>query len=465
MSITSTSVIIKFDFCTEQTVGLITKVVGFVKAKYLIPVIDLLDLKANPRSSKTGPVTNAIQESIETDPALFPFKTKGILLASSRYERLERGRIKINPENFAIEGILDGGHNTLAIGLHILKKSMLHVGRPFPKGEKTWDIFKDLWVENRSCIDQYLEDVRADSSIGNLSFFVPVELLIPRDADDVACVDDFKNNLLEICEARNNNAELNISAKANQKGYFDALKELMRARDAALCDRIEWKTNDGGDVKVQDLIALTWIPLSLISPVHDEGGKLLEPISANKLYSAKGSCLKQFERLMASPEVTIKSGSDYRRELKNVEVSSAFRLAVELPELYDYIYEKFPSLYNAADGKYGRITAVKKLNESRKDKKSPFLSRPIDILTPEGYIMPLVYGLQALMTKKVTNGHTEIVWSQSPTVFLQANLEKIVKYYSGIISICDYDPQKVGKNAQSYEQALAGFKMAVANIL
>ena len=217
------SVIIKFDFSVEQTVGQITKVTGFMKAKYLIPVIDILDLKANPRSSKTGPVTTSIQESIESDCNLFPFKTKGILLASSQYERLERSRIKIMPDNFEIEGILDGGHNTLAIGLYILKQSMLYAGKPFPKGEKTWDRFKELWHENRSVIDIYLDELRKDSSIGNLSFYVPVELLVPRDAGDFACVEAFKNDLLEICEARNNNVELNISAKANQKGFFDGL--------------------------------------------------------------------------------------------------------------------------------------------------------------------------------------------------------------------------------------------------
>lgn len=62
----SKSVIIKFDFSNEQTVGKITKVVGLVKARYIIPVIDVLDLKTNPRSSKTGAVTKAIQESIST---------------------------------------------------------------------------------------------------------------------------------------------------------------------------------------------------------------------------------------------------------------------------------------------------------------------------------------------------------------------------------------------------------------
>ena len=69
------------------------------------------------------------------------------------------------------------------------------------------------------------------------------------------------------------------------------------------------------------------------------------------------------------------------------------------------------------------------------------------------------------MVNKTANGHKEITWAQPPMAFLRSNLGKIVKYYSGIISICDYDPQKVGKNAQSYEQALAGFKMAVAGIL
>ena len=67
----NTNVIIKLDFSTEQTVGEIAKIVGLTKAKYLIPIIDYLDLEANPRSSKTGSVTDAIQESIETDPTVF----------------------------------------------------------------------------------------------------------------------------------------------------------------------------------------------------------------------------------------------------------------------------------------------------------------------------------------------------------------------------------------------------------
>ena len=459
------SVIIKFDFSTEQTVGEITKIVGLVKAKYLIPIIDSLDLEANPRSSVTGSVTDAIQESIENDPTVFPFKTKGILLASSRYERLERGRIKISPDNPEIEGILDGGHNTLAIGLYILKKSLEFKAISFPRGAITWDKFKVLWNSNREIIDAYLDALRKDPDSEDFSFYVPVELIVPRNADDIMSVESFKNDLLEICAARNNNVQLPISAKANQRGYFDVLKSLLDNHNVAVSNRIEWKTNEGGDIKAQDLVALVWIPLALISPVKDANGRTIDPVLPQNIYRGKGGCLKQFEKVMSSPDVTIETSADYKRELRNAEVTSAFKIAVELPELYDYIYEMFPKLYNAAGGCYGNITAVKALNEKRKDKTTPFTNHSVDTMSPEGFIVPLVYGLQALMETKTIDGHKEIQWKQAPMIFLHHNLGKIVKYYSGIFSMCDYDPQKIGKNPQSYAQALSGFKMAIADIL
>lgn len=459
------SVIIKLDFPVEQTVGEITKIVGLTKARYLVPVIDFLDLDANPRSSKTCSVTDAIEESIEIDPAVFPFKTKGILLAASQYEHLERGRIKLTPDDPNIEGILDGGHNTLSIGLHILRKSLEYKGLPFPKGSKTWDEFKQLWQAKRDVIGEYLDALKKEPDGGSLNFYVPLELLVPRSAEGPVSVEAFKNDLLEICAARNNNVQLQVSAKANQLGYFDTLKRLMDKYNPALAKRIEWKTNDGGDIKAQDIIALAWIPLNLITPVKDANRRVLDPVLAQNIYRGKGGCLKQFEKLMSSPEVTVETAADYKRELQNPEVASAFRIAAELPELYDYIYAIFPALYNAAGGSYGHITAVKKLNEKRKDKKTPFTETEIETVSPEGYIVPLVYGLQALMENRIVDGRHEIHWTQPPRAFLQKNLPKIVAHYAGIFSMCDYDPQKIGKNPQSYAQALAGFKMAIAGIL
>lgn len=458
-------IIIKLDFPGEQTIGEITKLTGLIKAKYLIPVIDSLDLEANPRSSRTGSVTDDIQESIELDTNVFPFKTKGILLASSQYNRLERGRIKIIPNDLEIEGILDGGHNTLAIGLYILEKALQYKGHSLRKGSKTWDQFKSLWADERDTIDEYLDFLKEDNENNPLDFFVPVELLVPRDPDDYNSVEVFKSNLLDICAARNNNVQLQVSAKANQLGYFDDLKRLMDEYAPEVSARIEWKTNDGGDIKAQDIIALAWIPLHMIEGLKDSNGRAIGPVAPRQIYAGKGSCLKQFEKLMSSPDVTSTTSSDYRRELTNIQVLSALRITVQLPALYDYIYAAFPKLYNAAGGNYGHITAVKNLTNSRKEKVTPFFSKEIETLSPDGFIMPLVYGLQALLEKTSEDDHFQIRWRCSPVDFLEKNLDKIVANYIGLFSMCDYDPQKIGKNPQSYIQAVSAFKMALAGII
>jgi len=464
---TKKSITVRFEHSNEQQLGKITKVVGLVRAKSIIDIIDYLDLDANPRNSKTGPVTDAIQDSIRTDSELFPFKTKGILLAASSYERLERHRYKISIVNTALEGILDGGHNTLAIGLYILQEAFEYANEPFPRGNKTWDIFKELWNDNHDLIDEYRLAIKSQGDVdtpGPLDFYVPVELLLPSDPDDFDCVETFNANLLNINQARNNNVQLVLSAVANQKGYFEDLKSIMEKHNKDLYERIEWKTNAGGEVKVEDVVALTWIPLSLLEPVTDSDGKRVDPPVATKIYSGKALALKSFERFMSSPEVTTDT-ADYRAELKNSAVVSAFHIAAELPELYDYIYEKLPELYNAADGKYGLITAVKALNERRHVKKTPYLGKEIKTLSPDGFVAPLVYGLYALMEVHGSGKDARVVWKTDPWAFLEKNLPAIVARYKEVFSPWNYDPQKIGKAISSYNQVVDLYKMAYAGIL
>lgn len=467
MTTTTNSIIIKFENAGSQTVENVTKIVGLVKARYLVPVIDCLNLEANPRASKTGSVTEAIQETLRTNPALFPFMSKGILLASSQYQLLERNRIRITPDDPNIEGILDGGHNTLAIGLYILGCALEKEGITLTKKSKTWDEFKEIWIQNRDIIENYLNDLAKDPSNTEIDFYVPVELLVPRLADDASCIYDFKNELLNICAARNNNVQLRSEAKANQRGYFDYLKELVHQKDADLYNRIEWKTNDGGDIKAQDLIALAWIPLNLIDPVtsDDDSNKKIDHISPVKLYSSKGACLSQFEKLMSSPDVTYESDDDYKRVLCNDQVEAALKIAVELPTLYDYIYKHFPDYYNSTGGLYGRITAVKTLNEKRKVKVTPFTGVKVSQMSPEGFIIPIVYGLQAIMEMKLVNGKQQIVWKTDPHQFLIDNLEKVVHRCVGNMQMVNYDPQKVGKTLKCYTDALDAYKMAYAGWL
>ena len=88
-------------------------------------------------------------------------------------------------------------------------------GETLSRSSKNWDTFKALWKTNRNMIEAYLCDIQSGKAENKLDFLVPVELLVPRDTNDTACIYSFTNNLLEICEARNNNAELQLAAKAN----------------------------------------------------------------------------------------------------------------------------------------------------------------------------------------------------------------------------------------------------------
>ena len=63
----SNTTIIRLSQSFEQQIGLITRVIGLMSPKFLVGLIDQLDLDANPRNSRLGSVTNAIQESIEKD--------------------------------------------------------------------------------------------------------------------------------------------------------------------------------------------------------------------------------------------------------------------------------------------------------------------------------------------------------------------------------------------------------------
>lgn len=454
---------IRFYQKSEQVSGDVRKISGFVKVKDISVVIDDLDLEANPRASKTNTVTEAIQRSLITDAETFPFKTKGILLGSTNYESYDRDRYIIKPQDRTIEGILDGGHNTLAIGLHILSEAMNHANKPYRIVRDTkWEDFKNDWVTYREYVSQYLDYCKVSGvSSATVDTLVPVELLVPRDIEDAACIESFRNSLLEICAARNTNVQLSLTAKDNQSGLFDSLREIMEKYNPYLKKRVEWKPNEGSaDIKATEIIALTWIPLSFVEGIKNNDGKLIKPPSPQQLYSGVGACLKTYDKLMSSPQVTEASGDDYKRILINEEVESAFKVAADLPKLYDYIYENFPDAYNKAAGKYGSISAVKSLNEKKTTPLTPYGQKKVKLRNPTGFILPLVYGLKAIMVRtEKKNGEFEINWAVSnPKEFLDKHFYDVVESYKDLFSVCNYDPQKIGKQKVCYDMCFNSMK-------
>ena len=104
---------------------------------------------------------------------------------------------------------------------------------------------------------------------------------------------------------------------------------------------------------------------------------------------------------------------------------------------------------------------MKKADKNRKymrtQPETHFTEQEVDYSYPDGLIMPLVWGLRALMTVK----DGKVVWCTDPTSFLDRNLKDIAQNYKLVLEMSRFDPQKLGKNEASYGFAVSQFETAL----
>ena len=438
---------------SEQVYGNVRRIVGFVGAKSLIRLYDTEEsLTANPRIAKRNKITEAIIESIQNFPESFPFMTKGVLIGTSNYEKLDNSAYKLYfEENF--EGILDGGHNMLAIGLHVLSL-VDEVPQQAIKSAGTWRKFHNVWVQHRKKITEYtFTDDEKKAKL--LDFVVPVEILVPANLASDSAVADFRSHLKQISSARNHNVEVRSEALAYSEGLYDKLSEYL---DADLNSRVSWKMYQEGKVNPRDLIALSVIPLGELDPLSDDDG-VISAISPVAIYNSKGNCVEYFNRVMASPQVSVEVDDGTRKEVVNPQVLSALRLAADLPAVYDALYEHFPFAYNAAGGKFGGLDFVEKIEAGATPHKTKFFETSVNFKYPDGLLIPLMSGLRVLMGK---NADGTLFWKTDPKKFVETKLTPIVKNYVNIIDSNDKNPQKLGKNVGNYRQTEILYQLALS---
>lgn len=441
---------------SDNSIAGIKRYTGFVRGRDLYPLFEHVSLEANPRAAKTGAVTTAILESLAKSPELFPFKSKGILLGTSNYEALQRNRFELRFEDPASEGVLDGGHNMLAIGIHML--SAVVDERELAR-VSLWEEMKELWDEHHSELNTVRE---------KFDFLVPVELLVPSDAEDERSVQQFEMSVLDICAARNNNAQLTQETKSNKLGFYNEIRERL---DPEIAQRVEWKSNEwesseAKPIKVRDLLALSWIPLN---KANEEGFLPLDiSVTPQNIYRNKGECSKQFDKLMFNPFVSEPRDGPIH-ELTNETVASCFDILAALPKLYDKVYADFPEAYNANGFRFGANSIVKIFDptkrETAKDKSAyvatqpttPFTNMPVNYRYPDGLIMPLVYGLKGLMQME----GNRVAWATDPFEFLNSYFKDIAGAYRLVLDMARFDPQKLAKNQASHEFAVSEFEKAL----
>ena len=465
----------------ERVLDGIRRFSGFVKVREMIDIITALDLDANPRSAKRSSVTDEIIDTIHSTPKLYPFKSKGILLGTSTYgaQTKEEGAqgsrqvFGLTFKNRTSEGILDGGHNTLAIALYLMSEAILTFEDSKAINEyqrklkrvKTWAQMKELWNE----LLPQIEGLRHKATPSH-DAYVPLELLVPSDTVEV---DSFLNNILLICAARNNNVQLKQETLANQDGVFEYLKGVLEDKKPVVAQEVIWKTNSEGSIALPHLISLVWIPLGAINFADISENIGITPLSGTTAYSSKSESVKRFKDLITGKngEETNKSAVAYKDVdgqknewvITNSLVKSAIDMVPDVLDIYDYVYENYANAYNSNKGRFGGIDAVKNESRQRKNRITPFGRKELAddaSIPPLGYIMPVIYGLRELIE---VDSEGKLVWSVDPHEFYRENLNEIVGSIMGNIKDVNFDPQKVGKGASAYEQVTSKVKALYAD--
>ena len=451
------NLVLKVDNQSSQKTRYLNKIIGTIDLKNLAKLINAVGLEANPRKSKVCNTTDQIRETLEYNPAMFKYSSKGLLISSSECHALERNRLNLSYNNESIEGILDGGHNALACGLNILE--MIGISDDKVGKIKKWDQFIELWKEvfNEKSFEK-IDEAQGDSDKDPEAIAqLPIEIIYPSEDG----YSRFEENIYFISHARNNNTALSTTTRSNHKHYYDALKEKL---DPYISKKVTWKDNeDTGDtkpIKSQEIIALSLIPLMTIQ----KAGLLenLERINPVSLYSSKGKCVQAFDNFIklmnpANEEGREPTGKEITENLESDELTmSAFEKMALIPKLEDYIVVNFPKIYNKTGKKFGRCPKVQRYSLTEKGpeftnrkQQTQYYKISTEYKYPKGFYMPIVASLSALMNVK----NNKVEWRVSdPEAFLEDNLSVILKNYFTFMDSHNADPQAIGKAAFSYEQ-------------
>ena len=439
------SIVIKTnDHCIQEHPE-INKVIATVDAKNIAKLLDVVGLTANPRKSKKNKVTKAICDTLKSSPKDMRFKSKGLLISTTECEPLQRGRFRLSFEDPAYEGVLDGGHNMLAIGLYILEEYFGDEASQEVRKIKQWDDFVEVWEKYKDDLDDLLE---------SFEFEVPVEIIYP--AEDH--VPNFVESVLDISDARNNNSALTTGTKADHRGYYKILKE---ALDPVINEKVEWKDGDAGKtIKRDDIVSMSLIPLLALQECEKLSNDVPK-INPVNIYSSKGKCVELFSQIF-------EHYADDDGNVSDKLIVSALALLKDLPRLFDEIYKRFPRAARDNGLHFGRMSAVK-LYEKGKTGKSYLRKPPVtkyygdqcEAKYPDGFIVPIFASLYALIEVK----DDALAWAvPDPVKFLEENLTECTRMLISTIKENDYNPQTVGKSVGAYEGMRMSFKYRLTEL-
>jgi hypothetical protein len=428
----------------------IKRIIGFMDAVNFIKFFNFFAhnkgakaLDSNPRKPKESSVTKDITKTLEEDPEAFMLRSKGILFSVSDCEPLERSRFRLEIGSLSDrDGILDGGHNTYAIAKFILDK----ISIPAIAKVRNFESLLKEWLDHSADIEEFLK-----TDALRLKFLVPVDIIYPDFDETHQNFERLKTEWTdahhEITNARNNNVQLTNTTKADHKGYYSSLKNILKGRK--LESNVIWKTNDtdGGKrtIAAQDVLAIALIPLSVVYP-KVVGDSLVI------IYSGKSQCAKRYETVI---ETLKEEGKTEEREgeisITDQKALSALELVPEFIRAYDYLQLNFPEVYNKVGGSFGRISSVEHYGLTdnstlKKPPKTKFLNKEGTYKYSDAYIYPILSALRSLVEDKGD------VWGLVRPLedYLKEQLPTLIRTTKSFLTAHSFVPDRVGKDAGLY---------------
>lgn len=433
----------------QTPVSSLQRICGYLNVADFCKLMTAAENKVNPRNARNNPVVRQIRETLEKSPELFWIMSRGLLISTRHCERLERGRLRLSFGDTEREGIMDGGHNALAIAGFLLHHVL---GTPYQEVNE-WKDCKACWQQNHAILEKTLLQ-----NLGNFfDFLIPIEIVAPLNssvpwANDalIAKSEDFcESHMPDICAARNTNVQIVETAKSNQLGLYELLKEYVP--DAS---QIVWKSGDGKGIKCEDVVALACLPLGQL--IREKGLAFMgdhATFSPVSIYSQKSKCVNFYRKVLTDPAVSAEVKSKYI--VTHDGVQSALAMVADIMRFFDRLYILFPRMYNKF-GRFGRLLSVQDQKPSSVHFKTT--SETCGYTYPDGFIYPLICALTALMRFNPQTGKME--WTRRPSDITDAELcdSGYQETYIESIKALNYEPNKVGKSKLAYSTAEQMFR-------
>ena len=231
-----------------------------------------------------------------------------VLLEAPRYlSELEDGkkRYKIqfnrSPEYFKKNGIIDGGHNTLALSLYILE-----VFSKESKKETYWSNIRNILEDHKDII---LSEIKTKDECKNIH--IPVEFIYPTQ-DSEKDLKVYLQSLHEITRARNTNSQLKATALDNYEHIYDGLK---KGLDSKIVENVRWRENAPQRIDLTEIFSILGIVLAN-QKISDDINNVVElrdksKSNINLLWKQKKKTTKIITDLLKNEDVCTMINGEY----------------------------------------------------------------------------------------------------------------------------------------------------------